>query len=210
MKTLMKLTIAICLLSFSVQAQTNTLVSTTITADMAKNATSMRVVATTGMNAPTAGVPASMLYIIDQGEAVGQLVQVQSISGLTVRFTPRGSGAIGNAHLSGAVVLIATTPDWFYTSNPSGPCAGSNVNIANITTPYLNTNTGQQWLCSSVTSTWVAGGGGAGRCCAGRGFRGGGLLRCPIACDGRLPGHLPHPLDSHRGRRRRNRRTHDG
>jgi len=146
-------------LSLTVQAQTNTLVSTTLAADSTRNATSFRVTSTTGMNAPTSGIPASMLYVIDQGETIGQLVQVVSISGTTVRFSPRGSGANGNAHLSGALILVATSPDWFYTANPSGPCDGvaSAVNVPYITTPYLNTNTGQQWLCSSLTHTWVPG-----------------------------------------------------
>jgi hypothetical protein len=152
MKTL-KLIALIGLLSFGVQAQQNTMPATTLSAAMTAAATTLTVASATGINAPTAGVPGSMLYIIDIGERVGQLVQVQSLSGTTVKFSPRGSGANGNAHRSGAVVLVGTSPNWFYTSNPTGPCTTATI----LVTPYVNTNTGEQWLCSTLTTTWVPG-----------------------------------------------------
>lgn len=159
MKTLIKLSLILGLVSFAAQAQTNTLVQTTLAAANSTRGTVLKLTSVTGVNAPTFGVPASMLYIIDKGGRVGQLFQVAGISGTNVTVVPRGSGAIGNAHASGALVLVATSPDWFYTSNPSGPCVGAAtaVNVQNVTTPYLNTNTGEQWLCSSVTSNWVPG-----------------------------------------------------
>ncbi len=68
-----------------------------------------------------------------------------------VTFTPRGSGANGNAHVSGAIVFVATVPDWFVTTNPTGPCttASSYVDIV------VNTNTGEQWSCDAATLSWV-------------------------------------------------------
>jgi hypothetical protein len=153
MKTLMKFAIALSLFSFGVQAQQNTLTATTLAADSAAGARTFRLTSVTNVNAPSAGVPASLLYVIDQGQRVGQLVQVASVSGLNVTFVPRGSGANGNAHKSGAVVLVAAQPNWFYTSNPTGPCTTAST----LVTPYVNTNTGEQWLCSSVIGTWVPG-----------------------------------------------------
>ncbi len=153
MKTLLKIAIAIGLLPFAVQAQLNTLPQTTLAVASTAAGTVFRLTATTGVNVQSGSTPASMLYVIDPGERVGQLVQVQAISGLNVTISPRGSGANGNAHVAGARVLVGTRPDWFYSANPTGPCTAAST----LVTPYVNTNTGEQWLCSTLTLTWVAG-----------------------------------------------------
>jgi len=152
MKTL-KLVALIGLLSFGVQAQQNTLTKTTLSAATGARDTVFKLASVTNVNAASGSTPASMLYVVDPGESIGQLVQVASVSGTNVTIVPRGSGASGNAHKSGAMVLVAAQPNWFYNYNPTGPCTTAST----LVTPFVNTNTGQQWLCSSTTGTWVPG-----------------------------------------------------
>ena len=152
MKTL-KLALLISLFSFGAQAQLNTLTKTTLSAASGARDTTFSLASVTNVNAPTGSTPASMLYIVDPGESIGQLVQVAAVNGLQVKVVPRGSGANGNAHKSGAMVLVAAQPNWFYNYNPTGPCVTASTTV----TPVVNTNTGQQWLCSATTGTWVPG-----------------------------------------------------
>lgn len=151
MKTIQKFLILAALIAFPALAQTNSIVATTTGAAMTAAQTYVTVASTTGINAPTASVPASQLYIVDPGQKQGELVVVTgAASGLNVPIR-RSGGNNAKAHVSGAMVLIATKPNWFYSVNPWGACTTASTDV----TPWVNTATGDQWLCSSKTLSWV-------------------------------------------------------
>ncbi len=120
------------------------LTQTTLSAAITASQDRFNVASATGISAGT------MLYIQDFHAPVGELVQVASVSGTSLRVY-RTQRPV--AHASGARVIIAPTPVAFYTQNPTGACTAA----LTAYTPYINTNTGEQWLCSSVTGTWVRG-----------------------------------------------------
>ena len=151
MKTIQNFLILAALIAFPAFAQQNTVLATTTGAAMTASQTYVTVASTTGINAPTAAVPASQLYIVDPGQKQGELVVVTgAASGLNVPIR-RSGGNNAKAHVSGAMVLVATKPNWFQTTNPQGSC----VTATSYVTPWVNTTTGDQWLCSSKTLSWV-------------------------------------------------------
>ncbi len=133
-------------------AQQNTLVQTSLSAAATSNDSQFKLASVTGVNAPvfSSGQAGSALFIQDRGQTRGELAQVISISGnfVTVR---RAAKAV--AHASGAMVLVATNANWFYSSEPTGSCVLANTYVA----PYLDVQTGRQYLCSASTLTWTAG-----------------------------------------------------
>lgn len=151
MKTIQKFLIFAALIASSALAQTNSIVATTTGAAMTASQTYITVAATTGINAPTASVPASQLYIVDPGQKQGELVVVTgAATGLNVPIR-RTAGNNAKAHVSGAMVLIATKPNWFYSVNPQGACVTASTDVA----PWVNTTTGDKWRCSAKTLSWV-------------------------------------------------------
>lgn len=154
MKTL-KIAVLTLFPALGLFAQQNTLVATTLTAATVSGQTCFAVAATTGMNAPAFNVAASQLFIVDVGGKMGDLRQITSISGLNV--CARVATGSARAHASGAIVLVGTIPDYFTTVDPTGACVAANT----LVTPLVNTANGNQWLCSTVTLTWVPGWGNA-------------------------------------------------
>lgn len=150
MKNFKNFLILALLVSASAFAQQNTLVQTSLSAAVTANQTFVVVASATGINAPSSGVPGSALYIVDFGQTKGELAQVISVTSTTIGL--RRSGA-AKAHASGSMVLVATSPNWFASSDPMGSCTTATT----FATPYLNTVTGNQWLCSTITLTWVPG-----------------------------------------------------
>lgn len=130
------------LLACSAFAQQNTLTQTSLSAAINNNVQSFYVASATNVTAD----PATVLYV--DGEAM--LVLKVSSTLVTVARAQHGTAA--QAHASGAMVLSGR-PDHFYTVNPSGSCTSTTVYVK----PWININTGNQWLCSSITSTWVPG-----------------------------------------------------
>ena len=149
MKTTMKTILIASLLMGSAFGQLNTLVQTSLSAAITQNQTVFSVGSATGIVAPTNAVAGSALYVVDVGQVLGELMNVQSISGTSLTVSRTGSRA--KPHLSGAMVLVATAPNWFQTKDPSGSC----VTASTYVTPYLNINTGAQWLCSAKTLAWI-------------------------------------------------------
>ncbi len=137
-------------LSFTAFGQQNTILATTLSAAVTATATQVRVASANGINAPNfnTGQAGSALFIQDIGQTGGELVRVSSISGTTVSVVRFNKVT---AHASGAMVLVATNQNWFQTVDPQGSC----VTAQTYVTPYVNTSTGAQWLCSSQTLTWV-------------------------------------------------------
>lgn len=148
MKTIKALAITF-LLALTAFAQQNTILQTSASAAMTATQTFVTVASATGINAPTNTVPGSMLFIQDIGQTMGEAVNVTSVSGTRIGIARTQSRAV--AHASGAMVLVATSPNWFYTVDPTGSC----VTAQTYATPYVNISNGNQWKCSSKTLTWV-------------------------------------------------------
>lgn len=102
----------------------------------------------------------SYLYVVDPGNQKGELMQVVSLVSTGRYNVKRGvAGTAQVAHVSGAMVLVGS-PNAFYSSDPQGSCSTSAVNgfagqqISNL---YVNVLTGSEWICSTVSNTWVPG-----------------------------------------------------
>jgi hypothetical protein len=132
-------------------AQQHSIVQTSLSAAITANQTSFAVASATGINAATASVPGSVLYVVDIGQTKGEPMPVISLSSTTV--TVRRTQGRAVAHASGAMVLVATAANWFYSVDPVGTCTAASV----YASPWVNITTGNQWLCSSQTGTWVPG-----------------------------------------------------
>lgn len=155
MKNTMKKAVLAVLLAFAPMlafGQANTLSQTTLSAAVTSSANIITVASATGITAPT-GAPgtATSLYVLDTA-GMGELMTVTAVNGTTISVTRGSSGTSGQAHVSGAMVL-AGRPNWFYVSDIGGACTTANT----LVTPYLNVRNGNEWLCSTVTKTWVPG-----------------------------------------------------
>lgn len=135
-------------------AQQNTIVVTSLSAAINNTQTSFAVASATGINAPSYpnGAAGSKLYVVDVGQTRGEEMDVTNISGTTVSV--RRTTGRTTPHASGAQVLVATIPSWFQTKDPAGSC----VTATTYSAPWFNTVTGQEWVCSPITLTWVANG----------------------------------------------------
>lgn len=152
MKTLTKAVISLVLFAVGTMpalAQTS-LTSTTLAAAATVNTNTIRVASATGITT-TAGTTATDLYIDNE------LLTVLSVNGTTVGVSRGQAGTRANAHKSGATVL-AGPPRAFYNTDPSGAATCTDVAY----TPYINTISGNQWLCSTVLNKWVPGWGNPG------------------------------------------------
>jgi len=152
-----KISVALCLLLLLAGlavAQQNTLTQTTLSAAITANDTVLTVASATGISVPSAGVAGTALYIIDPGAKQGELVTVTAAGPISTAFSVRRgrSGTKSTAHISGALVMIGA-PNLFQSADPAGGCTASSVYV----TPWVNVNTGNQWICSSVVSAWVPG-----------------------------------------------------
>ena len=139
--TFVFLMLALSVIGSAQTALTHTTLSSAVTA----TTNTFIVASATGISAGT------NLYVIDFHSVIGELVVVRSVSSTTLTVT-RGGG-FQRAHVSGARVVIAPTPSAFYNRNPKGACTAAST----LYTPWINTTTGEQWLCSTVTLSWVPG-----------------------------------------------------
>lgn len=135
----------------------NLLTQTTLSAAVSLSATVITVTSATGISAPTNGFQ-QKLYIIDQNHTRGELVTVTAVSGTQVSVARLDK--YKNTHLSGALVLIAPidpTLGGFYEYDPNGaPGTAAAVN-PNTYQPWVNVDSGLQWLFSTITGSWVPG-----------------------------------------------------
>lgn len=102
----------------------------------------------------------SMLYIVDPGSYRGEAVQIVSQIATGRYSVKRGlAGTKATPHISGAMVLVGP-PQAFAASEPQGACFVSGAKTwTEFAYPNLlvNVQSGEEWLCSTVTGTWVAG-----------------------------------------------------
>jgi hypothetical protein len=143
--------LTIVLVATAALGQINSVLTTTTTAAMTQTQTTVTVSSATGIVAPSTSAAGSALYIVDIGNPTGELVNVTAVSGTTISINRASSRA--KPHVSGAMVLVATAPNWFNTTDPYGSCTTATV----YASPWVNTLTGRQWLCSSKTLSWVPG-----------------------------------------------------
>jgi hypothetical protein len=133
-------------------AQQNTLGTTTLSAAIANGqTTAIRVASATGITVAGGGVTQTIIYI-DTEE-----MNVLAVSGTQITVFRGYDGTLATPHLSGANVLIGR-PIWFNHATPTGGCTPANV----LATPYINTLTAMQWLCSTLINKWVPGWGNPG------------------------------------------------
>jgi hypothetical protein len=123
--------------------------------------TTVNLTSATGVSVAVNGQPVTFIYVDQELMGVMTLLTGQT----TVYSVLRAQqGTKLSAHVSGAMVLIETVSPQFggyqgsggfqQTDPPNGgACTATNTNA----TPWINIITGYQWLCSSITGTWVSG-----------------------------------------------------
>jgi len=141
--TVLALAVALCASAFGQTALTQT----TLNGALSKTGSTAVLTSVTGVSV------GSFLYIVDYGNIRGELVRVSAVNTTTNRVTLNRGSQFETGHVSGARVIIAPTGNAFYTYNPQGACTAT----ATAFTPWINTETGEQWLCSTVTNSWVPG-----------------------------------------------------
>lgn len=140
--------ITILALSAAMAFGQTALTQTTTSTAMLISDQAITVASATGISART------WLYVVDPGNQVGEIMQVSpSYSSGTRIPVLRGVRGAQFAHVSGAVAIIAPYGDAFRNTNPYGSCSAATTGY----TPQINTQTGEQWLCSTVTLSWVPG-----------------------------------------------------
>ena len=155
-----------------VHAQQYTLGQTTLSSKVGQGDTQIQLASTTGVYGYAANLqpvpsnpsnPQSNCYI-DREE-----LEIRTVpsTGTVVQVRRGVNGTTASAHASGQMVLCGPAIA-FYTNDPGGtPATGGSVGglactTANVlVTPWINVRTGAQWLCSTITSTWIPGFGNA-------------------------------------------------
>jgi hypothetical protein len=151
MNTLQKIVFALCLTVGAAFGQVNALTATTLSAAVLSTDRTITVTSATGINAPSQGVIGSQLYVIAPGNPRGESMLVQATSSTTITVARGRSGNAG-AFPNGSAVLIGQ-PNYFRAFDPAGGCTAA----ATFITPHVNTLTGMQWLCSTISLSWVPG-----------------------------------------------------
>jgi hypothetical protein len=128
-------------------AQLNTLTSTSLPSAITATQQNFTLASVTNVSV---SLSTSTVIYVDKEAMLVLSVGSPSATSVTVQRAINGTGAAG--HIAGSVVL-AGRPDWFGNGDPAGACTAANV----YATPLINQNNGFQWLCSSVTGTWVPG-----------------------------------------------------
>jgi hypothetical protein len=115
--------------------------------------TAITLASVTGIVAPTPSNAGTIVYI--EKEAM-QTISVNATTKV-VNVVRGVQGTAVNPHPANQMVLFGS-PNQFFQYDPTGNC----LSTAIVSTPWINVLTGRQWLCSSVSNTWVPGWGNAG------------------------------------------------
>ena len=149
-KTILILSFVLALASFAFSQATGTsylLTSTKLAAAVSTSSTTTFTVASaTGITANN-----TILFVDDGTGGNNEAVFVNAVSGTQISVTRGYNGTQSRPHLTGSVVL-AGRPTQFYSVDPSGSCTASST-----VTPYVNIMSGKQWICSSISSSFVPG-----------------------------------------------------
>lgn len=100
----------------------------------------------------------TVLYVDDGTGGNGEAVFVSGVSGTQISVIRGYNGTQANTHLSGSVVL-AGAPQAFVSTDPSGSCTASAAYTptVNVLGGSNGQKGGNQWICSSITNSWVPG-----------------------------------------------------
>lgn len=168
------LTLALALIPSLAFGQTAA-TQTTLSANISSGQTVFTLASVTGItgqgaiNNPTGGVSGGNAITTDL-YIDRELIAVVSVNttAKTVSVLRGQGGSQASAHASGVMVLAAT-PQAFFNYDPEGYCGSTIINNQPgnpgqppAYTPWINQRTSAQWLCSSVTNTWVPGFGNPG------------------------------------------------
>lgn len=168
MRTLKLFVLAIVLAlasAIGVSAQQFTLTQTTLNSDVTASQTTFQLGSVTGINGQGPGATGGSTGNTGSGgTGTGIYIDTEYASVVSVNATAktvsvlRGmDGTKATGHKASTMVLFGN-PNAFLAFNPSGTCVVANVPAQ----PTINVNSGQQWLCSSITLTWVPGFGNPG------------------------------------------------
>lgn len=138
--------------------QLATLTGTTLSVAAAITDDTVTLASATGITLAALGVAPSTLFVVSPG-AKGEAMSIKSlVSGTTYRVSRGIQGTARTAQTSGALVLLGA-PNNFKTIDPTGGCVTATTSV----TPFVNISNGLQWLCSTITLTWVPGFGNTSR-----------------------------------------------
>lgn len=161
MKTLNRISlllafVAALLMGGAAFGQTNTLTQTSLSSAALASDKVVYVASATNITAPSlqgsvSGAAGSQLYVVAPGNQRGELMIVTAVNGTAISVR-RNSGGIASAFPSGSMVLVGPG-NQLYSYDPTGGCTAANTFV----TPWVNTVSGNQWLCSTVTNSWVPG-----------------------------------------------------
>jgi len=123
--------------------------------------TTVSLASATGIQTANNGQPITYLYVGQEAMGVLTLVTGQT----TIFNVLRGQlGTKIGPHPSGDMVLVGVVTPQFGGFSGSGgfqqadpPFNGACTPATTGQTPWINVNTGAQWLCSSITNSWVPG-----------------------------------------------------
>lgn len=148
MKNILKsfLLCSLLALAASVSFGQTVLTFTTLSTATTSSANTVTVGSATGITAGT------VIWVEDGTVGRSEAMFVVSISGTSAVVQRGYDSTIPRAHLSG-IAVIAGPPSAFTENEPAGACTATNQPY----TPLINLQTGNQWLCSTVTSSWVPG-----------------------------------------------------
>ena len=143
----------LCLLAALCAFSQTALTQTTLASAMTSGDKTVKLTAYTGVSAPGIGTTGTQLFVVDIGQVVGEVMNViGTATTSSYIFSVSRSPSKAVAHASGAMVLLGP-PNYFYKYDPTGSCTTASTPV----TPWVNTNNGLQWLCSTITSTWIPG-----------------------------------------------------
>lgn len=148
-KLIILLTLALASTMFGQTALT----STTLAAAMNSTDQTVAVASLTGIAVTN---PRTTVYIIDKNSQIGEYASVTAVNTTAVTMTLSRTGPAKFAHISGAYVIISSPyspANSFYTTDPHGACPATQTQF----TPWINIQTGAQWLCSTLGGVWVNG-----------------------------------------------------
>lgn len=141
------LLLALILIPSLAQAQQFTLTQTSLSADVTASTSSFQLTSVTGIVGQGNGPGTGTAIYIDR-----ELASVISVSGKTVNVLRGINGTQATAHKASNMVLFGN-PNAFVSFDQAGTCVVAQVPAQ----PTINVMNGNQWLCSSVTLTWVPG-----------------------------------------------------
>lgn len=147
MKTLSRISLVFVLATAGAFAQMNTMIQTSLSSAITATQQTFNIASVTSI---TASFTVQTVLLVDK-----ELMLVNTVAGASTTSVnvQRGyNGTLAVPHINTSVVL-AGRPDWFFNTEPTGACTVANT----YATPYINVATGLQYLCSSITLSWVPG-----------------------------------------------------